>query len=155
MSNSVLRIVRASVQTYTSEAESWKRDHAAAMECCDFEDFLEMGVDLFDDLVKIDEKYRARVFAGKEQYDEDDNNAIYASFILWLIPCKIVERALEAFEHKFGTVKHAQEFRARCQEAKSILSDHKEFFGTGLVPLRDDALDENSGDQTIECRSWE
>ncbi len=153
MANSVLRVVKSAVQSYSEESENWKRDHCEVRQCWEFEDFLEAGVKIFDALSEVDEKYRGRVLAKKIAWDPEIQDVIKRAYGIFADACPPVLDKIKEFEDKFGKIEHAEQFRARCREAHGILTDDATFFGEGLVPLRDSALDALHEGDVIEYRA--
>ena len=151
-SPSALSIVRDSLKSYRCEADEWRPDHDVTMKCHEIEDFLRAGIVIFDSLVEMDEKYRERVLSGKISHDPRTDKALMGAFAMWLRPCVNIKRALAAFENRFGTVEHAEEFRSRCREAEGMLVKDGEFFsGDALTELRDEAIDAHRRGETLDA----
>jgi hypothetical protein len=104
-------------------AESWKLDHAVAMDCCDFEEHLTEAVRVFelvDDLVRL---RRACVFRGVEEPNTELDQAERELYEGWL---RLIEEdvgQLEELERTFGTVEGMDAFRACQQRARSFLAN--------------------------------
>ena len=54
--------------------ESWKKDHAEAMECRDWEDAIAIGVNIFHMIQERDEAWREQVFRGTTIVSEEDSD---------------------------------------------------------------------------------
>ena len=138
-----LDYVDAGLQVYGKATETWKIDHRDAMACYAFEDHLQTGIEIFDSITKTDEDWRQRVLRKMVDYDPAVEERILHAYKEWLKPCRMVEEVLRHFEALFGQVRHADEFRSRCMEAKGIDAPDSEFFsGESLVDLCDDAIDD-------------
>jgi hypothetical protein len=155
MSNSALNVYRSGARAIRDEVEGWKKDHDRALECYDLEDFLGTGVRVADGLVIMDEQYRARVFSGKEEFDPKYHEMFMDTYRFLAETFRETIGTIERFEKQFGQVKNADEFRSRLSEMEGILTPDNVFFGDGLIPLRDAAIDANLGGGTIECGSWQ
>lgn len=154
MSNSALNIYRSGAQTFRTEAEAWKKDHDKAIECYNLEDFLATGVRIADGLASLDEKHRSRVFAGEVEFDQEMHDMLTAAYGGLRDAFESLLETVVRFENRFGCVKNADEFRSRLNEIRGILTPDNVFFGDGLIPLRDAAIDANLGGGTIECGAW-
>lgn len=154
MSSSALNVYRSGAQAIRAEVEGWKKDHDEAIDCYDLEDFLGTGVRVAEGLAIMDEQYRARVFAGKAEFDPKYNELFMETYRFLTDAYQEFLGTIERFEKQFGKVKNAEEFRSRLREMQGILTPDSEFFGDGLVPLRDAAVDANLGGGTIECGTW-
>jgi hypothetical protein len=102
--------------------ESWHADHAAAMQCRDFEEALAEAVKVFelvDELVRL---RRESVFRGLQQPEpalDEDEKAVYMQ---WL---SLIERdtpQLEAFEKSFGAIEGAEKLRTCLARAREFLA---------------------------------
>lgn len=155
MSNSSLNVYRSGAETFRSEVDAWKNDHDKAMECFDLEDFLLSGIRVADGLALQDEQYRSRVFSGKESFSHAYHDEFMATYQHLVGAFQDLLEVVKEFESRFGAVKHASEFRERLREIQGILTPDDKFFGDGLVPLRDAAIDSHLGGETVECRTWE
>lgn len=154
-SNSALNVVRSAIGSYKSEAEEWKRNHHEAIQCYDFEDFLQVGIGLFHAITEFDERHRGRVLAGDVEFDPGHSHEIRSAYTWWLEPCDDITAHLTMLRQKFGDVKNAEEFLSLCREARGIVTDDVEFFSNeALVALRDEAIDEHKAGMTSECGSW-
>lgn len=147
-------VVRGALKSYDDEAETWKVYHDHAMKCYDFEDFLGVGIALFDGITDFDERHRARVLANEVEYDPEHSATIKDAYRWWLRPCEHIQAKIDSLRADFGILKNAEEFLSRCREAKGILMEDAEFFtGETFIELRDEALDEFRAGNSIE-RSW-
>ncbi|SRR6266540_5668032 len=118
----------------------WKRDHDDAMSCLTFEGVLRFGINIFDGLIKADEKLRPAFLRGEisEKYGE----LIRELFRWWLEPCEAVEEELARLIRKGFEVEGAAEFRKRHAEAKWMLAPvHEALDHERIVELRDAAID--------------
>jgi hypothetical protein len=155
MSSSALNVYRSGAKSFREEAEEWKKDHDKAIECFDLEDFLFTGVRVADGLAVIDEQYRARVFSGKADFSPEYHEVFMETYRFLTEAFQETLETIDRFERRFGEVKYAKEFRSRLDEMRGILTPDNKFFGEGLIPLRDAAVESYLGGGTIECGSWQ
>ena len=150
--SSAFKVVQNAIGSYKIEAAGWKRDHDAAMKFYDFEDFLLVGIALFDAITQFDEKHRSRVLSGESPFDPEHTQTIQGAYRWWLEPCEKITVKLEELRAEFGPIKNSEEFLSRCREAKGILTDDAEYFtDKALIALRDEAVGEFRAGNTIEC----
>ena len=136
-----LESVTRQVAAYGAGAEQWKADHDRAMECLDLELLLQWGLSCYDAINFADEKVRSLARSGKLEFTPEVADVITTAYRSWMKPCETVIRQLEAFERDGFSVEKAERFRSACREVRGILTDDAEFFGDGLVELRDGAID--------------
>ncbi len=149
--NDALSLAQEKTRVYCEESELWKKDHELAMAFYNFQDFLDFGVGLFDSITKIDEDWRLRVLKHEGDYNPDFAQALLRVYKQWLEPCAAIEEVLKFFEHRFGRVDNAGEFRSRCREAQGIVTPDENFFvGDGLASLCDLAVDEHQKGETFD-----
>ena len=155
-SSSAFKIVRSAIGSYNIEADEWKRDHDEAMKCYDFEDFLLIGIGLFNAITDFDERHRARVLSGEIEFDPDHGELVRHAYSYWLEPCDDIAAHINKLRAEFGEVKNSEKFLSLCREAKGILADDANFFsGEALVKLRDEAIDEFRDGESLEYGSRE
>jgi len=151
-SSRAFKVVRNALGSYQIEAEEWKRDHFVAMKCFEFEDFLLVGIGLFDAITDYDERHRARVLSGETEFDPEHSELIKEAYRWWLKPCREIRVEIEKFRKQFGEVKNSDKFLSRCREAEGLLTDDAVFFsGEDMITLRDAAIDDHRAGDTIEC----
>lgn len=153
MENRVLDILEASVRSYCSQSEVWQAEHAEAMACYELEDYLQVAIELFDRITRFDEKSRTRVFAGIAPHSAELELATQELYRALLRGCQPLGNLIDSFQQRFGQVEFAADFRSKCEEAEGILTPDAEFFGEGLIEVRDAALDSHQRGETFECRS--
>jgi hypothetical protein len=148
-------IVRQSVKSYSESPLGWKpADTDDAMRCWDFEEYLEIGIVLFDAITHFDEKYRERVLEGTETWDPAIDASITEAYQWWCGPCDQVLKQLQHFEANYGTIRNAEKFRQYVREAKGILGDVSAVFDSDkLAELRDQAIDSFRRGDTLEYGS--
>lgn len=96
--------------------EAWKKDHAAAMACRDWEDAIAIGINIFHMLQEREQSWRDQVFRGVLLFSEEDDRDHKGRFANWLATTKeILAETLPELEKRFGTVEGAGELR-RCFE---------------------------------------
>ena len=155
-SSSAFKVVRSAIGSFKIEADEWKWDHDAAMKCYEFEDFLLVGIALFDAITQFDERHRARVLSGEIEFDPDHSELVREAYKWWLEPSGSIAAHIAKLRAQYGEVKNAEKFLSLCREAKGILTDDAAFFsGDALVALRDEAIDEHRAGKTSECGTRE
>ena len=101
--------------------EEWKADHEAAMDCYRFEDWIEQGTKVFDNLELDREELEGVVYARSigDSYELHD----YFAFCLceWLEFSGPSLSDLDKYEKTFGTVRGAELFRDRIFRASRLL----------------------------------
>ena len=104
---------RFQVETYQQSVatDSWKTNHDLAMRCMDIEAILKIGIDLYELIESLDEKWRRLVLIDEGQYDEKVTGKIESLFDMWLVPCPRVDRAVRDLEQGGFTVDGATKFR--------------------------------------------
>ena len=126
---------------------SWKAEHAAAMQCRDFEKLLAETAKVFELMDELVRSWRECVFRGQEaSYPEFDaaEKQLYGD---WL---RFVERAipqLESLERTFGVVEGADEFRSCVEKARSFLANWTPARVSTAVGLRSQDLTEEDADE--------
>jgi hypothetical protein len=104
--------------------ESWKRDHAEAMACRDWEDAIAVGINIFHMLQEREHVWRDQVFREVIAYSDDDNQDHRARFENWLGTTKeVLEKVLPDLEKHFGMVEGATELRKCLLLAEKILQE--------------------------------
>jgi hypothetical protein len=103
-------------------AESWQADHAAAMNCWDYEESLAEAVMVFH---FMDESVRVRrkcVFHGLQEPDpklDEEERELYAQ---WLALIEDDRPRLEALEKRYGRVEGVDRLRACLDGARAFLA---------------------------------
>lgn len=148
MSTNAFDVVQSALNSYN---ESWQPDHAKAMACRDLEDWLIVGIGLFDAITTFDERHQLRVFSNDIPFDADHASIIKNAYRWWLGPCDAIDAEITQLEKADFEVDHAQVFRSKCREAKGILTEDAEFFNSeALIALRDEAIDEHRAGNSLE-----
>jgi hypothetical protein len=144
--------VASQTEEYVGSIERWNADHQAAMHCYKVEETVELGNRVFDAIVAFDEAWRRRVMRGELPFSPVLHSLIRALFQRWHAPCAEVLMAVEELRSQGFSIKEAEEFEHRCQEAAGILTPDSEFFDSDkLARLRDEAIDQHHRGETLEC----
>jgi hypothetical protein len=103
--------------------ESWKPDHAEAMDCRDWEDAIAVGLGVYRMVWERQDTWRDQIFRGVIPYAEEDNREHQARLANWLATTReVLSAILPGLEARFGRVEGAAELR-RCAEAvEAVLS---------------------------------
>lgn len=124
--------------------EQWKQNYTEAMRCRDFEEWLSIGIETLEHLIRFDEGWRADVLSGELVYDPNQDELITKVLELWLDAARNVESQIAPFERRFGHVEHAARFRECFRMAQSMLTpDELYFTSEKLVAARDQAIDDH------------
>ncbi len=147
-------VVRESVRSYSAAPSGWKvTDTQDALRSWDFEEYLELGILLFDAITHFDEKYRERVLEGKDVWDPAVAESVTEAYRWWHKPCAQVLQDLRHFEQTFGTIEKAEQFRRYVREVEGILGDPAEIFSSDeLTKLRDEAIELHREGEALEFR---
>src|SRR5687767_13410058 len=82
-SNVVMTAERIKEQLETYRDATWKVNHRPAMECCDLDDWLALGLSLLDAIRTIDLQYQDRVRLGRNPFKKETIEAIRALYEIW------------------------------------------------------------------------
>jgi hypothetical protein len=113
-----LRYFRDHLSLYQKQAEDeqWKGDHEDAMKCRDLEEFISIGLGLFNSMKERAYAVQDAIARGSLGYDPDISQAFIDGYKQWMRPCATVERAIRAFESRGYQVDKADEFRGAVEE---------------------------------------
>lgn len=142
-----LRYFREHLDVYQRQAaeEQWRSDHQTAMQCCELEEFIELGLSLFNLIRGRAYAVQDAIARGDLEYSPEISHAFVEAYGEWLKPCATVERAIKLFESKNYIVAKAEEFRAAVRD----LSLH-EFDINSIIKAVDD-LREGRGKPLAEA----
>ena len=125
--------------------------HVSAMECRDCEDFLQLGIDAFNWMIRADEQFREAIFDGRIEYDAETDESLSLLFRTWLKPSSYAEKwAAEQTERGFTLEKIAQ-FRQCVTEVRAIVQNANSIGGE-MAKIRDAAIASHRKGETID---WE
>lgn len=96
--------------------EQWKCDHQTAMKCRELEEYIGLGLSLFNLMKERAHAIQDRIARGQMDYDPEIAELFIAGYQEWLKPCASVESAIRWFEAKNYQVEKAAEFRAAYRE---------------------------------------
>jgi hypothetical protein len=104
--------------------DSWKRDHAEAMACRDWEDAIAIGSNIFHTLQEREQAWRDQVFRGVIEYSDDDDLDHRTRFANWLATTKeVLAMFLPELEKRFRLVDEAPQLRQCADAAEKILRE--------------------------------
>jgi hypothetical protein len=103
--------------------EGWQKDHADAMRCRDFEEFLAVGVAVFRALAQVDAARRQRIARGLEEPSPEDDRELLDHFRRWLATARLVREELRSLEDQFEAVDGSAEFCRCVKEAREIVAE--------------------------------
>jgi hypothetical protein len=128
--------------------EVWKKDHAEAMACRDWEDAIAIGINIFHMLQEREQSWREQVFRGVLTFSEDDNLDHRGRFADWLDTTReVLAETLPNLEKHFGAVEGAGELRRCAERAERILSEWQPPRLSQAVGLREMVLTPEAADE--------
>jgi hypothetical protein len=84
----------------------------------EFDEFVAVGISLFDGLARQSESVQEQMIAGTLPFDRGISEAFIAAWQEWLEPCVSIEAALRTFENRGELVRNAARFRQCVQEVE-------------------------------------
>jgi hypothetical protein len=130
------------IDTY---AQSWKAQHEEVGEVLwPFEDHLAIGVALFRMVREQEEAWRDRILRGIQDFDPRFDEGFQLIYRCWLQPFREITQRLAQLEQAYGSVKHADEFRAACREIQDILRSWRPPALSTAIGLREMALNDQA-----------
>lgn len=118
------RTARRLVKNYRSEADLM-RNHRKAMACRDCEDFLQLGIDSYRWVARLDEAVREAAYAGELRVEQKLSDALSALFESWLGPCEIAEKRIAKQLRDGFTPQNMDEFRTTCEQVRGIVEQRQ------------------------------
>jgi hypothetical protein len=123
MSGTHLSPAAIHVRAFSEAAqETWKRDHATAMECHDLEALLRLGISAHGNLVAEFRAWAADVIAGTANYDAARHAAVADELRTWLGLVPEVSAWIDGCRRAGYAVEHVAEFE-RCRSAAVRMLD--------------------------------
>jgi hypothetical protein len=149
-----LRHAQVVVKSYADE-EGRLREHHEAMECRDCEDFLQLGIDAFDWIVRADQLIREAAYRNVAGLDyAQAERAVRTLCEAWLKPCKQAQAIIAGQTERGFCIENLARFRKCCEEMQAIVkaqtSTEEEVIPDPITQLRDDAIQEYRDGQTAE-----
>lgn len=139
-----LRAAQDHLKTYSAVSDDLIAHHQEAMSCLDCEDFLRLGIDAFDWLMRADLSIRRAVYRGEAEYDQQLDSVVVKLLQVWLVPCDFALKWANEQRSRGFRVENLEQFEKCHREAAAMLVSDDEFFDSDkLVDLRDAALDEH------------
>jgi hypothetical protein len=144
-----LHYFRQHLQLYQQQAiaEQWKGEYATAMKCRDLEEFIGIGLSLFNSLRERAHAVQDDIVRGAIPYSPEISQAFVDGYKDWLQPCAAVESAIRWFESRNYQVDKAEEFRSAVRE----ISLHEFDIGSMIKAERD--IQEGRGKPLAEAIS--
>jgi hypothetical protein len=104
--------------------EVWKRDHAEAMACREWEDAIAVGVNIFHMLCDRERSWRDQVFRGVVPFSEEDNLDHQRRFNAWLATTReVLAESLPQLKARFGSVEGVDKLRESTALAEKIVRE--------------------------------
>jgi hypothetical protein len=153
LDNLSYRAATALVHSYALEDEV-AGAHREAMDCRDCEDFLQLGIDAFQWVMRADQVLRRATFEGKAAFDPAQAEAgIRALCALWLKPCEPANRWISLQESRGFKVDNVERFHECCTEMRAIVAAQDatdEDMPEAIARLQDRAIEEHRNGETAE-----
>lgn len=148
------RTAEQQVKNYAHESLQLMQEHHAAMDCRDCEDFLQLGIDAFQWLIRADQLFRVAVYESIEAYDQQLDERLQHLFRQWLGPCDYAEKWIERQTAKGYHLDNLEKFRECCREMAAIVealdAGSDEQLPDAIAELRDRAIEEFNRGETAE-----
>lgn len=126
------------------DAEPWKVEHDARMECFQIEDAITAGNALFALVSEYDFQWHERVMSGVWPYSEASERPPEALYRLWLGAAERVLERAETRTREGHAIKGLEEYRDNVREARGVLTPDDDFFTSEeLADLRDAAIEDH------------
>jgi hypothetical protein len=98
-------------------------DCRVVMTVQELDEFIAVGISLFDGLARQSESVQEQIVAGSLPFDRGISEAFIAAWQEWLEPCASVEAAIQWCENRNELVRNAARFRQCVQEVKLQSTD--------------------------------
>jgi hypothetical protein len=121
-SGNSLRYFREHLLLYQQQAknEQWKSEHQTAMKCRNLEEYIGIGLSLFNLMKQRAYDVQDCLARGSMRYDEEMSRPFVEGYREWLKPSAAVESAIRWFESRNYQVDKAEEFRSAVRETSLI-----------------------------------
>jgi hypothetical protein len=130
-------------------------DHAEAEDCGRCETYMELGVQVFQWILRADQDYRRELYANPKVHSEAVEKELETLARGWLAHGKGLIAWAERNAARGFQVKHLEDFRRSFEEATAIVeslddTDASHQMTEPLILLRDQALLEHRNGETSE-----
>lgn len=144
-------IVRDRVNEFHRHEEVM-REHHEAMECYECEDFLQLGIDAFHWLIRLDRRTRRAVLSGEVEHSEATDEELRNLFRRWLEACRDAHNSVRRQQQRGYDLENLGEFENCYEEARAIVDAFEtvDELPQSFVALRDEALEDSRHGQTAE-----
>lgn len=110
---------KASLLSYSDDAESWKPAHDMAMAVYALEDLLRRGLEILASIQKDHDEWQDAVLGGEVRPDLAKDIAFWEMYGWWLRPCSKVQKEVRFFRREGFTIKLAEEFSNACHALRA------------------------------------
>lgn len=143
------RVARQHVRTFGDEVQ---RRHAEALECRDCEDYLKLGIDAFDWLIRADIAIREAVCKKEAEFEPEVDDALEAMMRNWLMTSEIASKWIELQLKRGYRVEGLERFRVCEKEVRAIVRffDEGEELPSRMADLCSRAIEEHENGETAE-----
>lgn len=133
------------------ELNAWQIDHLKAMACYSMEELLRSGVELFDEICRLDERWHLEVYCDEVAYDEDTSRVLRSLFQQWHKAAgrtlALYDEIREDYVDRGFDVSIAERLRAYHEQCTGILNPSDEVSPS----LADAAIESYLTGQTTEA----
>lgn len=147
------RLAVLNARKHVDDFDAVIKDHYEAQDCNDCEDFLQMGIDAFEWIIRADEVIRAAIYAGDMEYDEELDHGIQLLLKVWLRPCENAFKWIakcESLGFKIHNLAHFRECHNEVLAIVESLDSPDTEVGDALSAARDEAIREHRNGETAE-----
>lgn len=150
MTECLLDEARKTISAFAEHSEVL-REHHAAMDCRDCEDFLDRGIHAFHALIRADQFLRLAVAEGSLKYNPAIEHALEDLFRAWLGPCDRAQRWVDSLQQQGFEVSNVEAFK-QCEAEVRAIVDHlnDDQLTQPIRELRDAAIKEHRNGDTAE-----
>lgn len=119
--NLTLRIAQNRVRAYTDESDDLMKRHEEAMECCDCEDLLQIGIDAHKWLRRAEDTMREAVYLGLFEFTHEVKETLDILYAAWLEPCEFAEKWILFLDKREYIPDNLAAFRNACEKVEDTL----------------------------------
>lgn len=130
-------------------------DHAEAEDCGRCEAYMELGIQVFQWILRADQDYRRELYQNPNAHSEAGEKELESLVRGWLVHGQGLLQWAERFAARGFQVRHLEEFRRSFDEAAAIVASFDETDADRVMPeplivLRDQALLDHRHGETSE-----
>ncbi len=148
------RTAEKHVRNYGTESDVIVTHHEA-MECCDCDTFLQLGIDAFDWLIRADQEIREALANGREVASGVDVDKAFEVLCKgWLHSADVAKQQISIHQYRGYDLGNLGEFESRYAEMQAIVGffdrSENQNLPDALIVLQDQAIAEHNNGETAE-----